>query len=95
MNNRKGARHRVILSAILALPTQTSNEFAHIQELEERKWTDAQHERVREAAIAVVRSHWPYDLPDGRVLSVVSGPALWALIAAIDRAGDRMLEDAE
>jgi hypothetical protein len=52
-------------------------------------WTLPEYERVRQAAMALVRSHGQIDLPvpggRPRIATTVDGPLLWALMGALDR----------
>lgn len=53
-------------------------------------WTEAQLQRVRSAAIELVRSHRSVDAPDGEILTVVGGPAYWKLMSMLDRSDQRL-----
>lgn len=48
-------------------------------------WTKSEYERLRESVQALVRTHIPIDLPDGRTLSGVDGHLFWQVLQALDR----------
>ena len=49
-------------------------------------WTEADYERVRDAALALVRTHVAWDRSDGTVRPSFDGAAYWRLLGALDRA---------
>lgn len=52
-----------------------------------RAWTEKDYERVRQASIALVRSHHSHELQNGDILCCVSGRLFWQLLSALDRVG--------
>lgn len=68
-------------------PAQSKYEFEHERELRARPWTVIEYERLRIAALAMVRTHTPIDFPGGRIRPSFDGEVYWAFLSALDRTG--------
>jgi hypothetical protein len=73
---------------VMYLPTQTDKGFLEDALRRAMPWTVADYERVRRAAIALVRTHTTWDHPAGPRPSF-DGAAYWKLLGALDRADNR------
>jgi len=67
--------------------TQTDDSLAHELEKRNRPWTVEEYERVRQAAIALSRTHVSVDRM-GKTLSCFDGKAYWALLGALGRTNE-------
>lgn len=54
-----------------------------------RPWTLDEYETMRQAALAMVRTHLPWDAPTGETRASFDGEAYWALLGALDRVSKR------
>jgi hypothetical protein len=67
------------------LPAQSAFSYDNEQAKRGRPWTDAHYEKVRVAAIAVVRTALITGTLKRDQQVVVDGPTLYALMGALDR----------
>lgn len=69
------------------LPAQLDREYIEEHRRRSAPWTTEHYERVRNAAIAMVRTHISWDRPDGSIRPSVDGASYWELLSALDRVG--------
>lgn len=50
-----------------------------------RPWTRTDYERLRQAVLAMSRTHTSIDRPGGRILSAFDGRLYWKVLGALDR----------
>ena len=67
------------------LPRQSNYSHTAEQERRQRPWTEEEYERVRQAAIALRKTHASWHLPNGDIRPSFDGSAYWALLGALDR----------
>lgn len=72
------------MTAAYTRGTASNREVAGFDKKRLRPWTDPNLEAVRDAALALTRTHRTHEC-GGELLTVVSGPAYWRLLAALDR----------
>lgn len=67
----------------------TDAEVSAFDEFQQAPWTAEQYEKVRQAAIALVRTHVPRDLANSKkIVATFDGAKLYALLSALDRSED-------
>ena len=66
--------------------TQGDKEFAVDEARRDAPWTKTDLVKVRDKALALVRTHRSVDLPGKQTVSAFDGHALWELMGALDRA---------
>lgn len=75
------------------LPVQTNESLRQDISRKNKPWTKDELERVRLAALAMVRTHRVWEIDKKHMRPSFDGAAYWALLGALDRAGSSTTED--